>query len=231
MILRAKDLNKDQSYFLWTLTQEQLKHCVFPIGEHTKPEVRDMARKFGLPTAEKKDSQGICFIGEIDMREFLQRYIPIERGEVKTTSGALIGAHEGLPFYTIGQRHGIGISGEGIPYYVTSKDERTNTLVVGEGPYDEGLFTNEIMVEDVNWIRGVPSKLPFHCEARIRYRQPLQRARIMKYASRSMNKIGSFVIRFNELQRAVTPGQSIVFYQNDEMWGGGIITNEQREKR
>ena len=139
-LLQAKDTNKDQSYFLWTLTHEQLKHCLFPIGGYTKPEVRAMAKKMGLPTAEKKDSQGICFIGEIDMREFLKKYIPVAPGLVQTTSGKIIGEHEGLSFYTIGERHGLGIGG-GIPYYVAEKDFASNTLVVARGPYDEKIFS------------------------------------------------------------------------------------------
>src|SRR3990167_1254575 len=152
-MLKAKDLNKDQSYFLWTLTQDQLTHSLFPIGEYTKPEVRALAEKYGLPTAEKEESQGICFIGEIDLNQFLKKYIPVSRGRVQTASGKDIGEHEGLPFYTIGQREGLGIGG-GIPYYVASKDFLTNTLVVAEGPYDEVLFQQEALVTDVNWISG-----------------------------------------------------------------------------
>jgi len=225
-LLSAKDINKDQSYFLWILTQDQLKRCLFPIGEYTKPQVREMARKFGLSTAEKPDSQGICFIGEIDMREFLKKYIPESRGKILTTSGKAIGEHEGLPFYTIGQREGLGIGG-GIPYYVAEKDFSTNILKVAEGPYDEKLFSQELIAADINWIAGKEAKLPLKCTARIRYRQPLQSCKAYKIKDTYQNKYGTgqakYKIRFEEPQRAVTPGQSIVFYRDREMLGGGII--------
>lgn len=230
----ASDKQKDQSYFLWPLTQEQLKHCLFPIGEYTKPEVRELARKFGLPTAEKAESQGICFIGELDLREFLKKHIPEKRGAVLTTSGKAIGEHEGLSFYTIGQREGIGIGG-GIPYYVAAKDFSTNTLVVAEGPYDEKLFQKELTVSDVNWISGTSPKFPLRCEARIRYRQPLQSCRVeVNQESRIKNQVelnsefsilNSVKVHFDSPQRAVTPGQSVVFYRDSEMLGGGIIVN------
>jgi len=217
-LLQAKDLNKDQSYFLWTLTQEQLRHCLFPIGGFTKPEVRQMARRFALPTAEKKDSQGICFIGEIDLNAFLKKYIPVRPGRVLTSSGKEVGAHEGLSFYTMGQREGLGTGGGGIPYYVAGKDFVTNTLVVAESPYDEKLFSSEITVSDISWIFGSPPRLPLQCEARIRYRQPLQSCRVVRVTI--SNRLS---VIFDEPQRAATPGQSVVFYQGDEMLGGGII--------
>jgi tRNA-specific 2-thiouridylase len=216
-LFQAKDQNKDQSYFLWTLTQEQLKHCLFPIGDYTKPEVRELARRFGLPTAEKKDSQGICFIGELDIRDFLKKYIPVSRGPVLTTSGKIIGEHEGLSFYTIGQREGLGIGG-GTPYYVAAKDYRNNILTVAEGPYDARLFSKTLEVTDINWISGQNPKLSIRCEARIRYRQPLQSC-VVKCQASSVR----YSVSFKEPQRAVTPGQSIVFYKNGEMLGGGII--------
>jgi len=212
----AKDLNKDQSYFLWTLGQEQLRHCLFPIGEYTKPQVRELAKKFGLSTAEKPDSQGICFIGEIDLNNYLKQYIPMARGRMLTTAGNDIGEHDGLAFYTIGQRAGLGIGG-GIPYYVAKKDFQTNTLVVGQGPFDEKLFSSTLIARDVHWILGKEPVFPIKCSARIRYRQPLQAATVQKTAHIDI------VVVFAEPQRAVTPGQSIVFYQDDEMIGGGII--------
>ncbi len=242
-LLKGIDPNKDQSYFLWTLTQEQLRHCLFPIGEFTKPEVRELARKFGLPTAEKKESQGICFIGEINLTEFLKKHIPMKRGEVVTTSGKKIGEHDGLAFYTIGQREGLGSGGGGVPYYVAKKDFKTNTLIVAEGPYDEKLFCDEVEVADVHWISGAAPKFPLECEARIRYRQPVQRCCItlidanvtpnLHELIRENSWQNSYLIRvtFDEPQRAVTPGQSVVFYkmgssgstQDLEILGGGII--------
>ncbi len=235
----AKDTNKDQSYFLWTLTQEQLKNCLFPIGDYTKPEVREMARRFGLPTAEKQDSQGICFIGELEMREFLRKYIPRRPGPIVTSGGKNIGEHDGLAYYTIGQRQGLGIGG-GIPYYVAEKDFAANTLVVAEGPYDEKLFSKEFTVEDVNWISGERPKLPLRCEVRIRHRQPLQHCSVEGITNDRL------LVTFDEPQRAVTPGQSAVFYfqasernanagrlhfrasaenryKEGEMLGGGVI--------
>ena len=235
-LFQAEDKNKDQSYFLWTLTQEQLKHCLFPIGEYTKQEVREMARKFNLPTAEKPDSQGVCFIGEFDMKDFLQRYIPQTHGKILTTAGKTIGGHEGLHFFTIGQRHGLGIGG-GIPYYAVEKDFSSNTLTVAEGPYDEKLFSSELIVAGINWIFGQVPKLPLRCKTLIRYRQPPQQAVIQavietesarheaekKEKEVFVGRDSKFVIRFAKPQRAVTPGQSVVFYVGEEMLGGGVI--------
>ncbi len=213
----ANDTNKDQSYFLWTLGQEQLKHCFFPIGDYVKSHVRLMARKFGLPTAEKPDSQGICFIGEIDLRGFLKKYIPTTPGLVVSSRGKTLGVHEGLSFYTIGQRQGLAIGG-GIPYYVADKDFARGALIVGEGPHDEKLFKNEVIAKEVNWLVGSSPKMPFQCEARIRYRQPLQFCVVRKF---KMSR--GLMVAFKEPQRAVTPGQSIVFYKNGEILGGGCI--------
>lgn len=233
-LYQAKDKNKDQSYFLWTLTQEQLRRCLFPIGDYLKPEVRETARNMDLPTAEKKDSQGICFIGEINLNAFLKKYIPMRSGLIATAAGKTLGEHEGLSFYTVGQRQGLGIGGGGIPYYVADKNFETNTLVVSEGPYDEGLFTHETAVSDMNWISGKAPKMPFACEARIRYRQPLQKCRIINRERRIRNdgrdeeekfsvQRSAFSVIFDEPQRAATPGQSVVFYRGEEMLGGGVI--------
>ena len=237
-ILEATDRNKDQTYFLWALTQKELRHALFPIGNYTKPEVRELAKKFGLPTAEKPDSQGICFVGEIDVAVFLRDHIPSRRGAVLTASGKKIGEHDGVQFYTIGQRHGIGVGG-GIPFYVAGKDIETNTLMVAEGPNDNALFSKKLTVESINWISGNSPQLPLECEARIRYRQPLQFCRIERipadneriranhksFAIREDSFNDSFIIRvfFKEEQRAVTPGQSVVFYKDGVMLGGGII--------
>lgn len=223
----AADAAKDQSYFLWTLTQDQLSRCLFPIGDYAKTEVRELARRFVLPTADKPDSQGICFVGEIDVREFLRDYIPGEPGKVLTTSGKVVGEHDGVQFYTIGQRHGMGVGG-GIPFYVAEKDLTTNTLVVAEGPHDDKLFQKELSVRDVNWIAGEP-EWPLSCEARIRYRQPPQRCRVERQETRDKEqgkrtyRVSHVTCYFDEDQRAVTPGQSIVFYDGKVMLGGGII--------
>ena len=227
-LLAGADLNKDQSYFLWTFTQEQLARTLFPIGDYTKPEIREMARKFGLPNAEKKDSQGLCFMGDVDVFEFLKSEIPAHRGKIITTKGKEIGEHEGVEFYTIGQRHGIGSPGGGIIYYVVGKDAENNILYVGEGEHDERLYKNELVVSDAHWISGEEPNLPLRCQARIRYRQPLQSCEIKCIENQkpeTINNVSCFMfhVSFDSPQRAVTPGQSIVFYDGEVVVGGGVI--------
>lgn len=239
-IQEATDKNKDQTYFLWTLTPDQLRHCLFPIGEYTKPEVRKIAERLGLPTAAKPDSQGVCFIGEFDMREFLQRHIPAHAGKALTATGKVVGEHDGVEFYTVGQRHGISFGG-GIPYYVAEKHSETNTITVAEGPYDEKLFRSELIAADANWISGKKPQFPLRCKARIRYRQPLQWCTVQASGSGENDAIEratvssseaidrverctNVIVQFDSPQRAITPGQSIVFYQNSEMLGGAIIS-------
>ena len=225
-LCQAVDQNKDQSYFLWRLTQKQLKHVLFPIGDYLKPEVREMAREFGLATADKKDSQGLCFVGKVPFDEFLRDILPKNPGPIMTTSGKVIGDHDGLSFYTLGQRHGIKIGG-GTPYYVASKEFQTNTLVVAEGNKDEILFKKEIEVSDINWIGGAQPKFPLKCKARIRYRQPLQKCAVFPLGHR-MSKLR---VVFDEPQKAATPGQSAVFYvpakalvkEGGELLGGGVM--------
>lgn len=212
----GKDANKDQSYFLWTLTQKQLMRTLMPVGEYTKEKVRTMARDLGLPTAEKKDSQGLCFVGEVNVHDFLKSMIKPKKGKIMTTSGKTVGEHEGVMFYTIGQRHGIGSPGGGTPYYVVGKDVQKNILYVGEGVGDAELYKKEMDVADWNWTAGRAPKYPFTCMARIRYRQPLQKCKVIK-------KKGKLHVVFMEPQRAVTPGQSIVFYKGSAVLGGGII--------
>ncbi|MEK7596209.1 MAG: tRNA 2-thiouridine(34) synthase MnmA [Patescibacteria group bacterium] len=215
-LLEAKDKNKDQSYFLWTLTQEQLKHCLFPIGDYTKDEIRKMAREFGLPTAGKKDSQGLCFVGKIDFAEFLKSLIFARKGAVVGADGRKIGEHDGAEFYTIGQRHGLNLGNiNAKPHYVAKKDIKANVIVMAE-KNDPLLYKKELIGRNVNWIADRAPKLPLKCEVRVRYRQPLQEARIMNYES------GIKVI-FDKLQKAIAPGQSVVFYDNKQMLGGGII--------
>ncbi|MDO8743377.1 MAG: tRNA 2-thiouridine(34) synthase MnmA [Candidatus Azambacteria bacterium] len=241
-IAAAKDVNKDQSYFLWTLTQEQLKHCLFPIGDYKKPQVRTLAKKYKLPTAEKPDSQGVCFIGEIDVAGFLKEKLGKNPGPIKTIDGRTVGTHDGVIFYTIGQRKGIGIKGslpgeQGKVYYVAAKDMDSNTLWVAEGE-DKNLFAKESIVKNINWISGNPPigglKLPLKCLARIRYRQPLQKCTISSTNKQphhplpllTKEGIGEVLIfvDFNSPQRAITPGQSAVFYDKaGTMLGGGVI--------
>ncbi len=227
-LFQAKDENKDQSYFLWTLTQKELKRCLFPIGGFTKPEVRELARKFKLPTAEKKDSQGICFVGELNVREFLKTKIPERAGEIVTTDGTVIGSHPGVSYFTIGQRHGIGVPGGGEPMYVVRKDIDANRLIVG-GKQSPELHTREFSITDASWITGhVPGKEEVVL-VRTRYRAPLQECTISETGK------GIWTITCKNDEKAVTPGQSVVVYKNSrdqktlentvEMIGGGVICN------
>ena len=225
----AKDGNKDQSYFLWILTQEQLKYCLFPIGDYLKGEVREIARKAGLPTAEKKDSQGICFLGKISLADFLKNYIPEERGAVLTTAGEKIGEHSGVWYHTIGQRH-IAIANRrgqlanSKPLYVVEKNVETNTLVVAEGDKNPVFSKKEIELRDVNFINP---QLEIPMLARVRYRQPLTNAKLYKPSSRARAEgleANSYKLVPNESIKFVAPGQSAVFYSKQgELIGGGII--------
>lgn len=221
----AVDKNKDQSYFLWTLTQNDLKHCLFPLGAYEKPEVRALAKCAGLPTAEKKDSQGVCFLGNIDVREFLKSYIKPKPGPIVTISGERIGTHEGTAFYTIGQRHlGANLtvpeSGKGEeqqPYYVAAKDAVMNTLTVARGAENPALAVSAVHLAEVNFISGREPEEKEEVMARVRYRQPVSKAALM----RSTN---GWTLEFAKPQRFVAPGQSAVFYAVDgTMLGGGII--------
>lgn len=229
----AKDQNKDQSYFLWTFTQKQLKHCLFPIGDYIKPAVREIAGKAGLPTAEKKDSQGICFLGKITIADFLKQYIPEKPGALVTTSGEEIGEHSGAEFYTIGQRHlGVGYKvtsdmGQGTrknqnrgPFYVASKDMATNQVVVAEGNDNEALYKKEIIVTGVNLVNGKKLTIKSNVFARVRYRQPLSPATL----SPSKSSDATYQLTFKKAQKFVASGQSAVWYaQNGKMLGGGVI--------
>ena len=213
----ARDTNKDQSYFLWMLTQEQLKHCLFPLGGLLKSEVRYIAKENDLATAEKEESQGVCFIGEFNMEDFLKKYIKQKKGEVVTADGKIIGEHNGLAFYTIGQRHGFGYGGgEGGPYYVVEKDFKKNELIVAEKKDEKKFSRKEVVIENASWISTYPKKGKKY-QARIRYRQPLEECEVAEVSKNSTKII------FKKSQRAVTPGQSLVVYDGEEMLGGGII--------
>ncbi|MBI2359738.1 MAG: tRNA 2-thiouridine(34) synthase MnmA [Deltaproteobacteria bacterium] len=211
-IHEGNDSLKDQSYFLWPLAKHKLKRCLFPLGGYTKARVRAVAGRLKLSTAEKKDSQGLCFIGKVDFGYFLRGYLPGREGVIVTSQGEIVGKHDGAWFYTIGQRHGLGIGG-GIPYYVAEKDTRTNTLVVGIGPEDPILYKKEIFVNDLNWLADVDDG---PCELRIRYRQSRVPALVTK-------ENGRVRVRFQVPQRGVAPGQSAVFYLGTKLLGGGII--------
>ncbi|HAT73611.1 MAG: tRNA-specific 2-thiouridylase MnmA [Candidatus Moranbacteria bacterium GW2011_GWF2_36_839] len=214
-LLEARDKNKDQSYFLYRLKQEQLARIIFPLGEIEKNETRKLAKKFGLPVFDKAESQDICFLANMPVEEFLTKNIKLKKGEIKNTKGEIIGEHLGLSLYTLGQRKGINIGGTG-PYYVTKRDIVKNCLVVTNKKEDLSLFSKFVNLEELNWILAVP-KFPAKVLARIRYRSSLIPVVIKK------QKNGCQVI-FDEIQRAVTSGQSIVFYnKKSEILGGGII--------
>lgn len=214
-LLKAEDTNKDQSYFLYTLTQKRLKHCLFPIGDYTKSEAREIARRYGLGVYNREESQGICFIKSKHYGDFLKKYLKLSSGNIVDKNGNILGEHKGLPLYTIGQRRDVGIGGTG-PYYVVKIDYRKNRLIVSNDINDENLFSRILIAEKVNWISGKVPKMPIEAKARVRYR--------MRECSATVNKIkGKYVVEFSELQRAVMPGQSIVFYRGNEVLGGGII--------
>jgi tRNA-specific 2-thiouridylase len=212
----ARDKNKDQSYFLWTLTQKQLAHLLFPLGNLTKQEVRQLAKKFNLPNWQKKDSQGICFLGKVNLKDFLSRYLKTKKGLIIDIHGNILGEHEGVAYYTIGQRHGMNIrTGQG-PYYVVGKDIKNNKLIVAQAEEEKYYYPRQILVKHLNWISGVKPKKLF-LKARTRYRESLVPVKIRLF---SKNKCE---VTFLKPERAVTPGQSIVFYDNEIMLGGGII--------
>jgi len=215
-LLAGADKNKDQSYFLHQLSQEQLRCTLFPVGAMKKPAVRKLARDLGLPTAAKKDSQGICFIGKVDLKVFLARKIPRHPGPIVTVEGRVIGRHAGIAPFTIGQRHGLNIGG-GRPYYVVEKDVRRNALIVASGDGEAALFAKKLIAGEVHWIAGRPPRLPLRCQARIRYRQPLQTTLVRRADG------GRLDVTFSKPQRAVTPGQFAVFYQGEVCLGGGVI--------
>ena len=216
-MLRGIDHNKDQTYFLNQLTQEQLSNVMFPLGKYHKNEVRQMAKEANLATAKKKDSTGICFIGERNFKEFLSQYLPAQPGEMHTLEGEVKGKHEGLMYYTIGQRHGLGIGGAGEPWFVVGKNLKENILYVGQGFHHEALYSESLVATNVNWISDKIPASGLTCTAKFRYRQPDKKVTVEIVDDKQVKVI------FDEPQRAITPGQSVVFYNGDECLGGGTI--------
>ncbi|MDR9792178.1 tRNA 2-thiouridine(34) synthase MnmA [Aeribacillus sp. FSL K6-1121] len=216
-LLRGKDPNKDQTYFLNQLNQKQLSKVMFPIGHLEKKEVREIAKKANLATAKKKDSTGICFIGERNFKEFLSQYLPAQPGKMETLSGEVKGKHDGLMYYTIGQRHGLGIGGNGDPWFVVGKNLKNNILYVEQGFHNEHLYSDSIIATNVNWITGVKPTDELVCTAKFRYRQPDQPVKVKMIGDQTAQ------ISFEQPVRAVTPGQAVVFYNGEECLGGGII--------
>ncbi|WP_295389835.1 tRNA 2-thiouridine(34) synthase MnmA [uncultured Thiodictyon sp.] len=216
------DPNKDQTYFLYLLDQSQLSHALFPLADISKPEVRAIARGLGLDNAAKPDSTGICFIGERRFRDFLARYLPREPGPIETPEGQRLGEHQGLAYYTIGQRQGLGVGGvvgaTDAPWFVAAKDPGRNALILVQGG-DHPLLRSRCLAADrLHWTGGAPpGPLPFHCQARLRHRQPLQACELTAVRGDTCE------VRFAEPQRAVAPGQSVVFYATDTCLGGATV--------
>lgn len=223
-LLKGLDANKDQSYFLYTLQQAQLQKSLFPIGELEKPYVRALAEQAGLVTHNKKDSTGICFIGERKFKDFLQRYLPAQPGDIVDDQGNIIGKHDGLMYHTLGQRKGLGVGGghgaDNAPWFAADKDLAHNRLIAVQGK-DHPLLQHTVLSADtLDWVSGHCPELNTPLKAKIRYRQEEQPCQIVKHNQ------GKIVVQFDQPQTAIAPGQSVVFYQGDDCLGGGII--EQR---
>jgi tRNA-specific 2-thiouridylase len=222
-LLKGLDPGKDQSYFLYTLGQTQLAASLFPVGELPKQEVRARARDLGLVTHDKKDSTGICFIGEQRFRSFLSRFLPAQPGLIRSLDGRVLGEHEGVFYYTLGQREGLRIGGvrgaaEGA-WYVADKNVAANELTVVQGHDHPALLSQSLEADTLSWVSGAPPTAPLRCRAKTRYRQPDQDCMVTLLDAERVRVV------FDHPQRAVTPGQSVVFYQEDQCLGGGIIAN------
>lgn len=220
-LAKASDLTKDQSYFLNQLSQKQLSSVIFPLADITKKQVREIAKKLELSTAEKKDSTGICFIGERNFKKFLKQYLPAQSGEIRTLDEKVVGHHDGLMYYTIGQRRGLNLGGahdgNGERWFVLKKDLEKNVLYVSQGECQE-LFSNGLYATDFNWIPEEPKEKEFECFAKFRYRQPDQAVKVTVLEDRKIK------VDFKEKQRAITEGQFVVLYDKDGVcYGGGII--------
>ncbi len=224
LMLKGVDNHKDQSYFLYTLQQQQLAHSLFPVGHLPKEEVRAIATAAHFTTARKKDSTGICFIGERKFRDFLQRFLPAQPGKIITPEGRVIGEHQGLMYYTLGQRQGLGIGGQKdlpeAPWFVIDKDLEKNHLIVAQGHQNDYLLKQSLTADQLHWVAAQPPGDDFSCTAKIRYRQHEQDCRVLI-------RDGMAEVCFTEPQRAITPGQSIVFYDRQICLGGGIINDMQ----
>jgi tRNA-specific 2-thiouridylase len=228
-LLKGLDPNKEQSYFLYAMGQKALSRTLFPIGHMHKPQLRAMADKAGFANSRKKDSTGICFIGERKFREFLQRYLPSQPGEMRTPDGQYIGQHHGLMYYTFGQRQGLGIGGvknaPDEPWFVLDKDLDNNVLIVGQGHNHPLMLHNTLEAGQLDWCSNQPMQQTLHCAAKTRYRQPDQACTVIPLPG------GRIKVSFAEPQRAITPGQSVVFYLGEVCLGGGIIEVKYNENQ
>lgn len=219
-LLKGADDNKDQTYFVYTLKQKELSKIIFPIGNLQKKLVREIAKEAGLCTFEKKDSTGICFIGKRNFKDFISLYLPMNKGPIVTTEGLVIGEHSGALYYTIGQRKGLGIGGEGDAWFVVDKDVKSNKLIVSQGQDHPSLYSSSLIAKDLSWTAKEPLNFPIQCRAKIRYRQQDQPCTVESI------KDGLALVTFSCPQRAVTTGQSIVFYQDNHCLGGGVIISK-----
>lgn len=229
-MLRGVDSNKDQTYFLNQLSQDQLQRVMFPLGEMEKSDVRQLAEEAGLKTADKKDSTGICFIGERDFKEFLMNYLPAQPGEMQTLDGDVVNTHDGLMYYTIGQRQGLGIGGSkeygNEPWFVIGKDLERNVLLVGQGFHHEHLYATHLEASDFSFTVKAPAEAEFRCTAKFRYRTDDVPVTIKMNDDRT-----EAIVEFDEPQRAITPGQAIVLYDGEECLGGGTIDRAYKEDK
>ncbi|WDE02858.1 tRNA 2-thiouridine(34) synthase MnmA [Thalassomonas viridans] len=220
-MIRGKDSNKDQSYFLYTLSHEQVGRTLFPVGNIEKPEVRTLAEKADLITHDKKDSTGICFIGERKFKDFLAKYLPAQPGNIENTEGEVIGQHDGLMYHTLGQRKGLRIGGLAnageAPWYVVEKDLKRNVLIVGQGSNHPRLFSKGLIANQLHWVSRETLDKPLSCTVKTRYRQQDVPCIVTPQSE------GNFEVMFEQEQSSVTPGQSVVFYQDEVCLGGGII--------
>jgi tRNA-specific 2-thiouridylase len=218
-LLKGRDLGKDQTYFLYAVKSDVLKKVLFPIGSLEKKEVRQIARDYDLKTKDKKDSTGICFIGERNFKNFLGNYLEFRKGDFQDLSGNKVGEHTGAAFYTLGQRKGLGLGGQGEPWFVLGKDIQKNIVYVERGLRHPAMFSDTLEAEELAWISPLDLTFPFKCKAKVRYRQPDQDCIIEKFEN------GKIYVSFPVPQRSVTPGQAIVFYLGDRCIGGGKITS------
>ena len=221
-MLRPKDGNKDQTYFLSQLNQKQISKVIFPLADLTKPQVREIAQKSGLATAKKKDSTGICFIGERNFRKFLSEFLPAKAGKMVTPDGQVVGKHAGLMYYTIGQRSGLGLGStkeSTDPWFVVGKDMKKNELIVEQGYDSKLLYATELKASDMSFFTGQPDHdFKIHCSAKFRYRQPDVAVTVEYHAADN-----TATVYFDDPARAVTPGQALVLYNGEECLGGGNI--------
>ncbi|WMS88105.1 tRNA 2-thiouridine(34) synthase MnmA [Pleionea litopenaei] len=228
-LLRGLDNNKDQSYFLYTLGQDQISKTLFPVGELEKSEVRAIAEAQGLVTAKKKDSTGICFIGERKFKDFLEQFLPAQPGPIENDQGEIIGEHQGLMFHTLGQRKGLGIGGlknaDDDPWYVVDKNVTANTLIVGQGHNHPLLMSQGLTCSQLHWVAREQPEPSFQCTAKVRYRQTDVPCHVSQIDENQWR------VEFDEPQRAVTPGQSVVFYSGEVCLGGGIIDSIEKNSQ